>query len=956
MDYLSQDGRIDLAVVDARDYSLFHGKFQEDIDPHLAQLILDDNSTFKIPDNEYVEIDGNWEIRQKKDENDEPLWVKGKNGDGSDAPFDLEIPRFTPESKTLLKKRMRLIKNGDKLEILYHQKKGIGRFYSNDDMGLTCLARNIRNTFYHYYSWVDYDFVASHPTILTCIGIKMRIPTPHLDAWVKDKKPIIKMLSEHHSVEGHPPLQKDHIKKLINSCLYGGGLECWAKGDRDTNGIRKGGILDGKPAKNEMPMMCKNWERWDMGHTWYKGLKKEVNALKEKLVKANPELRERVKKTDSPAWKADNSAFSYILGIFENECLYQAYQYGLDNEIVVPRRLALAYDGFTTLPPPPYTDVDFHIQGVNDYIFEKTGFKMRIEVKPYEDWTIQLDLINARREMIVANVVNPLEAIQAEANAAMANAVAEMTGDDEELNNTDQEYLIWKERFERTHTKIINTSNYFKKLTTELPNGDERFEGYKIFNRSDLVAAYEHQSYMKVGRTGKRIKTKFIKEWIEDNSIQRKEQSEILPPPLYCSPYTLNLWKPSEFHGRDIDEENENYDQEAVDLWLNHIKVMTDYDEPAYEYVINWFAHLLQKPAEKSTHLIITGKQGTGKTIALTPIKKIMGGGYFETSQPERDVWGNFNPLMASSLLVVLSECDKRNSFGSENKIKALITDPEMTINDKGIKPFVIQSFHRFITPTNSFDPVKLEEEERRNMIIKMSDEFKKNWEYFNTFSATWDKDNALLSLYSYLMRRNLDGWNRWVIPHTEYHKQLAEFNRNPLDEFLEWFVARGYTQKYDTDDEGYFARYGSEVMTEFRSWREELGGKYDVNGTGDLIKKLTCALNLPKGCIAKGQRSNKGSRTKFHLENLRKYYNIGCMIDLEQVANPSTEYPQPKFDDNGEMLSDEEVEIGIGMPDVDEDENEDDIAENVVENVVESVPEPKKKKKLVIKKKGEKV
>ena len=112
MDYLSQDGRIDLAVVDARDYSLFHGKFQEDLDPHLAQLILDDNSTFKIPDNEYVEIDGNWEIRQKKDENDEPLWVKGKNGDGSDAPFDLEIPRFTPESKTLLKKRMRLIKNG----------------------------------------------------------------------------------------------------------------------------------------------------------------------------------------------------------------------------------------------------------------------------------------------------------------------------------------------------------------------------------------------------------------------------------------------------------------------------------------------------------------------------------------------------------------------------------------------------------------------------------------------------------------------------------------------------------------------------------------------------------------------------------------------------------------------------------------------------------------------------
>ena len=111
-----------------------------------------------------------------------------------------------------------------------------------------------------------------------------------------------------------------------------------------------------------------NWERPEYGHKWYKGLKAEVNALKTKLVKANPELRKRVRKNDAPTWSADNSAFSYILGIFENECLYQAYMYGLDNELMVARRLALAYDGFTTLPPPPYTDIEFHMTGVNEYI------------------------------------------------------------------------------------------------------------------------------------------------------------------------------------------------------------------------------------------------------------------------------------------------------------------------------------------------------------------------------------------------------------------------------------------------------------------------------------------------------------------------------------------------------------------------------------------------------------
>jgi hypothetical protein len=917
MNLLNDNGKIDLTIVDTRDYSGFKGEFIEDLDPHLAKLVLDDESTFKVPQEEYVEIDGVWETQQKKDENGELLWVKAKNGDGSDAPFDVELPRFTPESKTLLKKRLRLLRNGNQLKILYHQKKGnLGRFYSNEDNSLTCLARNIRNTIYHFQSWVDYDFVASHPTILSQLAVKLRIPTPRLDEWVKDKKPIVKMLSDHHSVEGEPPLQKDHIKKLVCSALYGGGLETWACGEKQPNGTRKGGIINGKPEKNEMPMKCRNYEDWTKGHKWYKELKQEVKKISQKLIRANPEIKERVMRPDDPDWKKDNSTISYILGIFENECLYQAYQYGINNELITARRANLAYDGFTTPPPPPYTDHAFHLNAVNEFIFENTGFKMKMEVKAFEEWTIQYDLIETRRAMVIADAVDaPDVAIVAEGDIAIA---------EEQSSNTDQAYLIWKERFERDHTKIINTANYFKRITERLPNGDEKFDGYKIFNKTDLINAYEHESYMKVNpETGKRKKTKFINEWIADATIQRKDDSKILPPPLYCPPNVLNLWKPSDYYGQDILETDERYDKKAVDMWLNHIKVMCDYDEPAYEYSINWFAHLLQRPAEKSSHLIITGKQGTGKTIALTPIKKIMGGGYFETSQPERDVWGNFNPLMASSLLVVLSECDKRNSFGSENKIKALITDPEMTINDKGIKPFVIQSFHRFITPTNSYDPVKLEEEERRNMIIKMSDEFKKNWEYFKTFADTWDNDAACLSLYSYLMRRDIREWNRWVIPHTEYHKQLAEFNRNPLDEFFEWFVARAWTNKWVCDDEGYFTRYGSEVMTEFRVWRDELGGKYDVNGTGDLIKKLTCSLNLPKGCIGKGTRTNKGARTMFNLENLRKHYQIGvCMIDLSSQAAGGN-------GSGSDSDVEEEMICNIGEDTTtEEDENEDKIAD----------------------------
>ena len=56
MNFINDNGKIDLSQVDARDYSGFKGEFIEDIDVHLAQLMLDDNSTFKVPDQEYVEL------------------------------------------------------------------------------------------------------------------------------------------------------------------------------------------------------------------------------------------------------------------------------------------------------------------------------------------------------------------------------------------------------------------------------------------------------------------------------------------------------------------------------------------------------------------------------------------------------------------------------------------------------------------------------------------------------------------------------------------------------------------------------------------------------------------------------------------------------------------------------------------------------------------------------------
>jgi hypothetical protein len=106
------------------------------------------------------------------------------------------------------------------------------------------------------------------------------------------------------------------------------------------------------------------------------------------------------------------------------------------------------------------------------------------------------------------------------------------------------------------------------------------------------------------------------------------------------------------------------------------------------------------------------------------------------------------------------------------------------------------------------------------------------------------------------------------------------------LDIFFEWWVARQVVQNAEVDGEGYLSRFGGDLYADFRTWREEFGGKYELNGTGDLMKKIYTSLHLPKGCLAKGSRTSKGQRTNFHLENLKKHYNIQscfgeCLIHL---------------------------------------------------------------------------
>ena len=208
---------------------------------------------------------------------------------------------------------------------------------------------------------------------------------------------------------------------------------------------------------------------------------------------------------------------------------------------------------------------------------------------------------------------------------------------------------------------------------------------------------------------------------------------DIHPNPLKCPSSIFNLWVPFECDNT----ESYNPNTDALNEILNLIKILCGNENKIYEYFIKWIGQMIQYPDIKSICSTLISKMGAGKGTFIHLLKLMLGSNkILETTNPSRDVGGNFNSSMADSFLVNLNELSKKDTLEAEGQIKGLITDPILTINKKGIDQIQIKSYHRFIITTNKEDPIVTSKDDRSNLIIRSSDELCGNKAYFKHTSG----------------------------------------------------------------------------------------------------------------------------------------------------------------------------------------------------------------------------
>lgn len=149
--------------------------------------------------------------------------------------------------------------------------------------------------------------------------------------------------------------------------------------------------------------------------------------------------------------------------------------------------------------------------------------------------------------------------------------------------------------------------------------------------------------------------------------------------------------------------------------FLDFLNYMFPNDRERYE-VMRWCATIIARPDIRMTYglLLISEKQGIGKTtlgsLILAPLVGETNVGY----PSESDILSPFNDWVAHKRLAIVNEIYSGASWKAYHSLKSVITDRDVTVNQKYMRPYVIENWCHVIACSNSMRALKMENDDRR--------------------------------------------------------------------------------------------------------------------------------------------------------------------------------------------------------------------------------------------------
>lgn len=420
-------------------------------------------------------------------------------------------------------------------------------------------------------------------------------------------------------------------------------------------------------------------------------------------------------------------------------------------------------------------------------------------------------------------------------------------------NDEGADYQSMKTQFEQTHFKVMCPLMYVEQKA----DGSFYFRDCK-----ELNGAFRNKYCYVLGE-----KMRFIECWLDDTNIRTYDKVDFLPPPLPCPVDTFNMWS-----GFAVERLNV-VSSGNIEPFLKHVSIWTNHDEKGSKYFVKWLADLAQRPGRlNGIAIVVKSEQGAGKNIFLEGIAQILGLDlYFETSDPQKDLWSRFSLGRKNRVLINIDETKGKDTYPMADVIKNMITSKHYNYEDKGKRPITLTNINRIMFTTNNTTAIKVEQKDRRFVVFECSNELLGNKAYFDALADYFDDDTNKKAIFDYLMSIDISNVD-WIgeRPITELYQDIQSLNVSNDIKYLKHMCENNI-------DDAVFKFKPSGFFEHFKETMSKCGYSTDKTNEGNFyisFKKYVKEGRLGDfegvQCIRK-LRGDCGSVYKFVIKDVKK-------------------------------------------------------------------------------------
>lgn len=757
------------------------------------------------------------------------------------------------------------------LRVSFSDRHGLGRWYANNDFedspradssvgSILRLPRMLKSTLMAGRGYTDIDQVKSHPTLMYALADVCGIECPGLRDYVLNYDQTVAQMVAFWTQDPANPVTPDDVKSLVNRTVYGGGLNQWI------TDVQTGtSTLDfqGLPAFSTNPKPVRYANQPNYLPAAYRRIRDECKTVSDILYRSNPDIKARVCTDRDEEHQCQRRVVSYVFQTIEHFITYTALQHCIERGYIPTTPtgepcFVWGYDGFSWILNPGH-DIATVVNEINAKVRATCG----------DEFAMVRFISKHLGEHIPEALDNDDPLWNTEHYAAFSGKF-EATGEDLVKiyrSIAQKDYHNFKLYFERNHFKVLNKAS--SQYARETRNDRGYLEKVMWFSQASLRECYSNLVYTakeEVRGKEKEITKVGVVSWQSDPSMRMYSEAMVYPPPRQCPPSHYNLWTESPFHDLPL-RPGQPEDTRGIVAFKYVLSVICGNDAPSIEYFENWISHLIQRPGEKiGTALALGGSEGVGKTLCCYFVERMVGRGRYIDTKLD-NVVGTFNHLLENRILVVINELGKRLTSEQSDALKALITDSELSLQNKGVDQRETLSYHRVIVTTNNPGAI---DSSRRPFYVKATCEIK--LADVATKRALWEltaDDSAIAGLYRFYQHRPLP--DNMDPPNNEINREFRA-SRDPMASFALYLCDVAFVNQRTAQ------LSSSDLHIHYTAWcqAEALGPDWETRSAGAVAKDFAHKYSWSREAVGPTEFVHGGRVQKrmYNFERIRVEVN----------------------------------------------------------------------------------